>query len=398
MRKEKRMNKNWEVRKLGDIAEVIAGQSPKGIYYNKERVGLPFYQGKKEFTDKYIGAPSTWTTNVTREAYKDDILMSVRAPVGPVNFSTQTICIGRGLAVIRAGNILNKEFLFYFLIKHESEIEQSQGAVFNSINKKQIESITIPLPPLSEQHRIVSILDQSFAAIDQAISRTQRNLNNAKEIFESYLNRVFEEKGEDWEEKKLEGITSKIGSGATPRGGQANYKTEGISMIRSMNIHDLKFEERNLAFIDDKQASNLNNVILQQYDVLINITGASIARCCVLPEEYLPARVNQHVSIIRPLRNIVDPYFLSHLLVSKAYKKKLLDIGNKGATRQAITKAEIEKFKISFPNLVKQQLIVEKLESLQVETQRLEAIYRQKLKSLKELKKSMLEMAFRGEL
>ena len=102
----------WDVKKLGDVCDVIAGQSPQGIYYNNQEDGLPFYQGKKEFTEKYIGEPVKWTTKITKKADKDDILMSVRAPVGPINFATQKICICRGLASIRAGKLIDKEFLY----------------------------------------------------------------------------------------------------------------------------------------------------------------------------------------------------------------------------------------------------------------------------------------------
>ena len=100
------------------MCKVIAGQSPEGKFYNDNGIGLPFYQGKKEYGEKYIGAPTTWTTKITKEAEENDILMSVRAPVGPINFATQRICIGRGLAAIRATNLINKEFLFNFLLKH----------------------------------------------------------------------------------------------------------------------------------------------------------------------------------------------------------------------------------------------------------------------------------------
>lgn len=116
------MKKNWKVKKLGEVCEVIAGQSPEGRYYNNAGNGLPFYQGKKGFTEKFIGEPTTWTTRITKEAWQGDILMSVRAPVGPVNFSTDKICIGRGLAAIRATKLIDKEFLFNFLLKHENEI------------------------------------------------------------------------------------------------------------------------------------------------------------------------------------------------------------------------------------------------------------------------------------
>lgn len=87
----KKLPEGWEWKKLGEVCEVIPGQSPKSKFYNKKGDGLPFYQGKKEFKEKYIDGPKTWTTNITKEAQKDDILMSVRAPVGPVNFATQKI-------------------------------------------------------------------------------------------------------------------------------------------------------------------------------------------------------------------------------------------------------------------------------------------------------------------
>src|SRR5690554_6249886 len=134
--------------------------------------------------------------------------MSVRAPVGPVNFATQRICIGRGLAAIRAGKNIDKEFLYNFLIKQENEIEGNAEAVFNSINKTQIENIEIPLPPLPEQQRIVAILDETFSAIDKAKANAEQNLKNAKELFESYLQGVFEKKGDGWEEKTIGEIGS----------------------------------------------------------------------------------------------------------------------------------------------------------------------------------------------
>ena len=258
--------KGWEIKKLGEVCKVIAGQSPEGKFYNSDGNGLPFYQGKKDYGEKYIGEPTTWTTKVTKEALANDILMSVRAPVGPINFATQKICIGRGLAAIRATKLIDKEFLFNFLLKHENEIVGNTGAVFNSINKAQIEAIEIPLPPLPEQQRIVSILDECFSAIDKAKANAEQNLKNAKEVFESYLQGVFggstgsPTKRDGWEEKTLRELTTKIGSGATPRGGQENYKTEGISLVRSMNVHDWEFKERNLAFIDEKQAKELDGV------------------------------------------------------------------------------------------------------------------------------------------
>ena len=117
-----------------------------------------------------------------------------------------------------------------------------------------------------------------------------------------------------------------------------------------------------------------------------------------MPKEYLPARVNQHVSIIRPKKEIIDPSFLNLLLTSKFYKDQLLFTGGQGATRQAITKVQMENFVVHFPKLKEKQSIVNKLNTLSVETKKLETIYQQKLNDLEELKKSILQKAFKGEL
>ncbi|GHT24000.1 hypothetical protein AGMMS49953_05550 [Endomicrobiia bacterium] len=150
-----RINSKWGVKKLGKICIVIAGQSPKGDYYNNNGKGLPFYQGKKEFTDKYVGYPTVWTTKITKEAQKGDILISVRAPVGPINFAMEKICIGRGLAAIRpvSKNGFSNDYLFFFLTSIQNKIKGSVGAVFASINKSQIENILVPVPPINEQKK-----------------------------------------------------------------------------------------------------------------------------------------------------------------------------------------------------------------------------------------------------
>jgi type I restriction enzyme, S subunit len=159
-----------------------------------------------------------------------------------------------------------------------------------------------------------------------------------------------------WITKPLREVTNKIGSGATPLGGHASYKSEGIKLIRSMNVHDARFKPDNLASIDEVQAEALSHVAVEEGDVLLNITGASIARCCRAPKECLPARVNQHVAIIRPRPDTLDSDFLAYLLISKQYKDALLKIGDQaGATRQALTKAQLQDFKLAFPPSISDQ-------------------------------------------
>jgi len=168
-------NAKWPIVKLGDVANVISGQSPEGKFYNDSKEGLAFYQGKTEFGERYIGKPKKWTTQVTKTAEAEDILMSVRAPVGPVNIASETICIGRGLAAIRA-NSASQKYLFHILKSMESTITGNGGAVFDSISRTQIEGIEFPLPPREIQEQIVSELD-GYAAI---VSGAKQITNNWK--------------------------------------------------------------------------------------------------------------------------------------------------------------------------------------------------------------------------
>ncbi|GAA3557710.1 restriction endonuclease subunit S [Snuella lapsa] len=145
----------------------------------------------------------------------------------------------------------------------------------------------------------------------------------------------------EWDSVELKELTTKIGSGATPRGGQEAYKSEGISLIRSQNILDFSFSYNGLAFIDEDQAYALRNVEVQENDILINITGDSVARVAKVPSEVLPARVNQHVSILRSNQNKLDQDYLLYYLLNPIIKKHLLRIASDGATRNALTKSDL---------------------------------------------------------
>lgn len=166
----------------------------------------------------------------------------------------------------------------------------------------------------------------------------------------------------EWQTYKLKDITIKIGSGSTPTGGSGAYKAEGISLIRSQNVLDYKFTEDGLAFIDDDQAYSLRNVIVEANDVLLNITGDSVARCCGAPVNWLPARVNQHVAILRSNPEKLDHRFLKYSLL--ASKEELLILSEIGGTRNALTKGMLEDYEVILPPLPEQKAIASVLSSL----------------------------------
>lgn len=162
---------------------------------------------------------------------------------------------------------------------------------------------------------------------------------------------------------KLADICEKIGSGATPRGGKEAYCDEGISLVRSQNVLDFSFSCDGLAYINDEQAKKLNNVDVCADDVLLNITGDSVARACMMDPSYLPARVNQHVAIVRGQKSrVVSSYILYYL---QWQKQHLLQLSSAGATRNALTKGMIEQLEINLPSVEEQKKIVAVLDSLQ---------------------------------
>jgi type I restriction enzyme S subunit len=391
------MKEGWEIKKLGEVCKVIAGQSPEGKFYNSEGNGMPFYQGKKEYREKYIGEPTTWTTKITKEAEAGDILMSVRAPVGPVNFATQKICIGRGLAAIRAGKNIDKEFLFNYLIKHESEIEGNTGAVFNSINKKQIESIGFPLPPLPEQQRIVSILDRAFAAIDKAKANAKQNLQNAKELFESYLQGVFEKKGADWQTRTLSDLVDeecKLSYGIVQPG--QDYH-DGLPVVRPTDLSTRYIKRQGLKLIDPKLAEGYKRTKLIGDELLLCVRG-STGVLSIATEELKGANVTRGIVPIRFNLELIDQDFGYYLLISN-FVQNQIRVKTYGAALMQINIGDLRKIETPYPkSLNEQQTIVRKLDSLRTETQNLEAVYQKKIADLEELKKSVLQKAFAGEL
>jgi len=335
---------------LGSVCDVISGQSPDSEFYNEDGEGLPFYQGKTEFTNKFLGTPRTWTTSVTKTAIKGDIVMSVRAPVGPVNFVENEICIGRGLAALRCDESkVIPLYIFHLLLSMQDEVSGRIGMAFDSISRDEILALKIPVPSLDIQKKIVTAFENSSAEIgtvEERIVNTQRSLESKfLQLFGDPVSNPL-----NWQTEKLVGVTTKIGSGATPKGGESSYTASGISLIRSMNVHNGYFKYDGLAFIADEQAKQLDGVTVQANDVLLNITGASVARTCVVPGDVLPARVNQHVSIIRCDSSRLNHIFANAALTTGSYQQLLISIGEAaGMSRQAITKVQIEDLSMILP-------------------------------------------------
>ena len=359
------MREGWEYKRLGELCDIVMGQSPMGNSIN-ENNGIEFHQGKTNFGDKFLMESGIYTTSPIRIAEKKTILLCVRAPVGIINITERQVCIGRGLSSLKPRLGLELLYLYYCLLSKQNYFESnSTGSTFKAISSKVINNTIIQFPPKPTQLSIVSELDK----LNELIQIKKEQLKDydalAQSIFyEMFGDPVENEKG--WEVKKLGELCSKIGSGATPRGGNESYKDEGISLIRSLNVYNNEFRRKDLAYIDDEQAAALSNVTILEDDVLLNITGASVARCCIVPSDLLPARVNQHVCIIRPFDNVLVPIFLNKVLTNISYQIRLLALArSKAATREALPKSVVDSLLIPLPPLPLQHSFAQKIEQIE---------------------------------
>lgn len=247
------------------------------------------------------------------------------------------------------GSVLDENYLMMWLRRPEFDRIcwlHTDGSVRGGITWDDICRLELPVPPIDEQREIV----RSYKAITERIALKKQINDNLVESLSAVYKELFSDAETQYAKVPLQKICSKIGSGATPKGGKTAYIDDGISLIRSTNVFDFRFEYSDLAYINQNQADALANVTIEPNDVLFNITGVSVARCCMVPDDVLPARVNQHVMIVRPIKGEKMSYYIMFTLCSADNKAKLLGIGQSGSTREAINKQELESFKIPLPD------------------------------------------------
>ena len=309
------------------------------------------------------------------------------------NIYNEKVWVNNHAHVLTAKDNLILEYLMYYLNYADLTL-YINGATRGKLTKSSLNGIKIPLPPLDQQKKIAAILD----AADAYRQKTKALIEKYDELTQSLFLDMFGDpitNPKEWEVNFLEQVTTKIGSGATPRGGKQAYKKEGISLIRSMNVYDNRFKYKNLAFIDEDQAAKLKNVIVEKGDVLFNITGASICRSSVVPNDVLPARVNQHVSILRPIKSIITSKFLSRFLISENVKTKLLGVGSGGgAVMEAITKEQLQSIKVIIPPLELQNEFSKRVQAIEAQKSQAQT----SLAQAEDLFNSLLQRAFKGEL
>lgn len=300
------------------------------------------------------------------------------------------------------GISINK-YIYYFLNQFDYH-DYVNGGTRLKLTQARMRDIPVIIPPLSEQKIIAEKLDLLLAQVQETKSRLEQIPELLKQFRQSVLSDACfcdfstnSDKYQFWKKSSLKELTTKIGSGSTPKGGNNVYKNKGIPLVRSMNIYSNYIKYDDLAYIDDEQAKKLANVEIRPDDILLNITGASIGRVNIAPQLFVGGRVNQHVSIIRCNKQKLLPKFLQIYLASPEIQKWIVK-ENYGATRQALTKSMIERLIISYPSLQEQNEIVRRVEQLFAYADKIEQQVNTALEKVNHLPQSILAKAFRGEL
>jgi len=398
------MKQGWEEKRLGDVSAVSAGNSApqkKELFKN----GIyPFIRtsdvGKirKGFISASVDYLNDEGINGLK-LYKSGTILFPKS--GASTFLNHRVMmkidgyVSSHLATIKANNsITDDRYLLYFLITIDAR-SLMQDIAYPSLKASDIRLIEIPIPPLPEQKRIVAILDKAFASIAKAKDNAEQNLNNAKELFESYLQGVFENKGEGWEIKKLGDVCELIKRGVSPKYLEKN----GVIVINQKCIRDHRISFEQSRFHDSVLKKVSPEKMVKLGDVLINSTGTgTLGRVAQVREDLKNVTVDSHVTIVRPIPNLffIDFFGWALIYIEDEIAKRGKGCG--GQTELARTTLT-NNFSISFPKSFKaQQAIVKKLDSLSSKTKKLETIYQQKIEDLEELKKSVLQKAFNGEL
>ena len=402
----------WETKKLGEITkkEKFAivdgpfGTQLKSNEYVSE--GIPLVRIKNitwdgDFIDKHLVYITQEKFNSLKRSaiYPGDIILAKtggtigkmcllpeRITEGLITSSCAKISIDKKLA--------DNKFIWLYLSSVEGQkkiMDASGGSTRNSINLTPLKDIKIPYPTLEEQKQIVKILDEVFESISKSKENAEKNLKNAKELFESYLEEIFSNPKEDWEEKKLEEI-AKIQTGTTPKTSEKDNIGNFIPFIKPADFNkdgSINYENFGLSEKGLKQSR-----LIEKNSVLMVCIGATIGKTGFTEKEI---SCNQQINSLT-LKKDLFPKLFYYALITKRFKNEVLK--NSGqATIPIINKTKWSRLKVYFPkSLPEQTSIVQKLDSLSSEIKQLEEIYKQKLKDLEELKKSMLQKAFSGEL
>ena len=391
---------NTEKYYLSDVCTIIAGQSPDSQSYNTNGDGIPFFQGKADFGTLYPKI-TTYCSQPLRIAEKDDILLSVRAPVGPTNLAPCKVCIGRGLSAIRPCSKLNIKFVLYFFKYFESQLAQmGTGTTFKAITQNIIKKIQIPVPQLAEQERIVAKIEELFSELDSAVAE----LKTVKEKLQIYRQAVLSAAFSHVDDKNMVTLDSisEISSGITKGRDLSKEATENIIELPYLRVANVQNGYLDLSEIKTIQlkVSEKEKYLLQFEDVLYTEGGDrdKLGRGTLWRNEIEDCVHQNHIFKARIDRQKALPLYVSLWSMSSFARNYFYNKGKQSVNLASINKTVLSNLPIYLPDINEQSKIVQDIDVKLSYCDNIEKTIDPILSKAAALRQSILKQAFEGKL
>lgn len=391
---------SWKRARLDEACDVILGQSPPGDTYNADGNGLPFFQGKAEFGD-YYPTPVKWCSAPTKIALTDDVLISVRAPVGPTNLCPSKACIGRGLAAIRPREGMPPRYLLYALRATVTSLaEQATGSTFEAVSGSDVRAHQIPVAPPDEQRRIVAEIEKQFTRLEAggaALRRVQANLKRyrAAVLKAACDGQLVPPKTpfKEWSALRLADVCKSITDGdhqPPPK------RPQGIPLLTIGNISSGRLDFSDTRFVPAEYYNQIKpDRIPNRDEVLYSVVGATIG---------IPVLVNtdrqfcfsRHVALLKPAPKILPKFLWLHMASPDTHREAWRRIT--GSAQPTLALRPLREMPIKLPPLAEQTRIVAEVERRLSVVEELESVVSANLQRAVRLRQSILQKAFTGQL
>lgn len=395
-----KLPKDWTIKTLGEVCHIIMGQSPPSESYNTDNNGLPFFQGKAEFTELYP-VVQKWCDSPKKIAEPNDILLSVRAPVGTTNIANQKCCIGRGLAALRFENY---KYGFYFLRSKQQELDsKGTGTTFRAISGETIRETLIPFPSPETQTLIVSKIEELFSELGKGIEDLKTAQQQLKIYRQSVLKYAFEGKltnkkvkdGElpkGWEWTTVKEITTLLGDGLH---GTPKYDTKGeYYFINGNNLNDGKIEIKENTKKVSKEEFDKYKKQLNDTTIFVSINGSLGYTAFYNNEPVILGKSACYFNV----KEDIDKHYIRYIFTSQRFTNYSTTVAT-GSTIKNVSLKSMREFEIPLPpTLQEQNLIVGEIESRLSVADKMEESIGQSLMQAEALRQSILKKAFSGEL
>ena len=380
--------------KLKECCTIIAGQSPESKYYNTEGIGIPFFQGKADFGEVYP-AIRVYCSQPTKIAEKDDILLSVRAPVGSTNLSPGRVCIGRGLTAIRPSEILNRKYLLFYFRYFEVQLQQKgTGTTFKAITQDVVKNLEVPIPSLEEQKHIVTRIEELFSELDNGVETLRKTKQQLAVYRQAVLKAAFDTNQNGMVELSEIVDDIRIGPFGTMLH-KTDYVTKGIPVVNPQHIKGNAIIAGEKATISKEKATELSAYELRRNDIVMGRRG-EMGRCAAVTQKE-EGWICRTGSILFRLKPEFDAAFYAQLLSSPTVVRYLEENAT-GTTMKNLNDEIVRHIPVPYISRQQQVAISGKIDNSLSVCDNIEATVDASLQQAQAMRQSILKQAFEGRL